>query len=161
MPSGLRGLNSKIDKLDLDKLLPVPVDLNKVSHVVKNHVVKKTKCNKLIKKVTTKVTNFTITETSDLVKKADYNTEMSKTEIEINDHDRAKYITTQQFNKLTADDFAGRLKKANLASKNDIPNFVNKTDFGNRLLSFNNRINPNKTKHVLVETGLNELSKEF
>ena len=44
-----------------------------------------------------------------------------------------------------------RLKQANLASKNDIANFVNKTDFDNQLLSFNKSINSNKTKRVLVE----------
>ena len=38
------------------------------------------------------------------------------------DHD--KYITTQEFNKLTADNFAERLKQGNLASENDIADFV-------------------------------------
>ena len=47
------------------------------------------------------------------------------------DHD--KYITTQEFNKLTAGDFTARLAQANLASKNDIANFVKKTDFDNKL----------------------------
>ena len=35
------NLKSKVDKLDVDKLVPVPVDLTKLSHVVKNNVVKK------------------------------------------------------------------------------------------------------------------------
>ena len=69
-------------------------------------------------------------------------------------------ITTQEFNKLTADDFKARLKQPNLASNNDMANLVNKTDFDNKLLSFNKRINSNKTKHVLVENELNELSKK-
>ena len=30
-----------MDKLDIDKLVPVPVDLSKLSYVVKNDVVKK------------------------------------------------------------------------------------------------------------------------
>ena len=42
------------------------------------------------------------------------------------DHDHGIYITTQKLNKLTADNFAARLKQANLASKNDIVNFVKK-----------------------------------
>ena len=33
---------TKVDKLDIDKLVPVPVDLSKLSDVVKNDVVKKT-----------------------------------------------------------------------------------------------------------------------
>ena len=36
------------------------------------------------------------------------------------DHDHDKYMTTQEFNKLTSDYFTARLKKGNLASKNDI-----------------------------------------
>ena len=31
----------QVDKVDIDKLAPVPVDLSKVSNVVKNDVVKK------------------------------------------------------------------------------------------------------------------------
>ena len=42
------------------------------------------------------------------------------------DHDHGIYIITQELNKLTADNFAARLKQANLASKNDIANFVKK-----------------------------------
>ena len=37
----LNNLKSKVDKLDVDKLVPVPVDLSKLSDVVKNDVVKK------------------------------------------------------------------------------------------------------------------------
>ena len=40
-------------------------------------------------------------------------------------------------------------------------NFVNKTDFDNKLLGFNKRINSNKTKHVLVENELNKLLKKL
>ena len=36
MPTNLSNLKSKGDKLGLDKLVPVPVDLSKISHVVKN-----------------------------------------------------------------------------------------------------------------------------
>ena len=37
----LAGLKAEIDKLDIEKLVPVPVDLSKLSDVVKNDVVKK------------------------------------------------------------------------------------------------------------------------
>ena len=37
----LANLKPEIDKSDIDKLAPVPVDLNKLSDVVKNDVVKK------------------------------------------------------------------------------------------------------------------------
>ena len=34
-------MGNKVDKLNVDKLIPVPVDLSKLSDVVKNDVVKK------------------------------------------------------------------------------------------------------------------------
>ena len=60
-------------------------------------------------------------------KKNDYNTKISANESKIvTDHD--KYITTQEFNKLT-ENFAPRLKKVNLANNSDIANFVKKNRF--------------------------------
>ena len=41
-------------------------------------------------------------------------------------HEHGKYITTQEFNKLTAENFAARLKQTNLANKADIDDFVEK-----------------------------------
>ena len=38
----LASLKTEVDKLDIDKFVPVPVDLSKLSDIVKNHVVKKT-----------------------------------------------------------------------------------------------------------------------
>ena len=49
--SNLAGLKTEVDKLDIDKLVHVPVDLSKLSDVVKNDVVKKTECKKLVTKV--------------------------------------------------------------------------------------------------------------
>ena len=34
-------MNSKVDKLDVDKLVPLAADLSKLSDVVRNNVVKK------------------------------------------------------------------------------------------------------------------------
>ena len=51
-----------------------------------------------------------MTKVSNLVKNSDYNTKISENENEItNDHDHDKYITTQEFNKLTAENFPTRL----------------------------------------------------
>ena len=47
----LANLKAEVDKLDIDKLVPVPVDLSKLSDVVKNDVVKKTVYDKLVAKV--------------------------------------------------------------------------------------------------------------
>ena len=41
LKTNVATLKSEVDKLDIDKLAPVPVDLSKVSDVVKYDVVKK------------------------------------------------------------------------------------------------------------------------
>ena len=66
-------------------------------------------------------------DTNDLVKKADYNTKIDENERKISNHD--KFITTQEFNKLTAENVAARLKQTKLASKDDVTNFVKKYIF--------------------------------
>ena len=48
-PTGLNSLKCKVNKLDVDKLVPVPVYLSKLSDVVKNNVVKKGVYNANIK----------------------------------------------------------------------------------------------------------------
>ena len=70
-----------------------------------------------------------ITHVNKLVKKTDYNTKINKIEKIITSDNHVKYITTPEFNKLTAENFTGRLAQANLATKSDIVNFLNRTDF--------------------------------
>ena len=66
--------------------------------------------------------------------------------------DNFKYITTQEFNKLTAENFEARLKQGNL---------VNKTDFDNKVTSFNKEITSNKTKHLEVQKELVKITKDY
>ena len=51
LKTNLANLKSEVDKLDVDKLKPIPTDLSKLSDVVKNDVVKKSDYNKLVTKV--------------------------------------------------------------------------------------------------------------
>ena len=44
----LASLKKEVDKLDIDKLVPVPVDLCKQSDAVKNDAIKKTVYDKLV-----------------------------------------------------------------------------------------------------------------
>ena len=183
-------MKTEVDKLDVDKLVPVPVDLGKLNDVVKNDVVKKDVYNAKMKNIEDKIpaiTNLTnaslnakinevkgeihnitnlatnvslnakinavkgeipnvtnlaattaltsenrIPNVINLVQKTDHNTKNSETENKITDYDHDKYITTP-VNKLTAENFAARPKQANLASKNDIANFIKKIDFDNKL----------------------------
>ena len=51
LKSNLASLKTEVDKLDIDKLKPVPIDLAKLTDLVKNDVVKKTEYNKLVNMV--------------------------------------------------------------------------------------------------------------
>ena len=51
LKTNLSNLKTEVDKLDINKLVPVPTDLSKLSNVVKNDVVKKNAYNKLVAKV--------------------------------------------------------------------------------------------------------------
>ena len=73
LKANVANLKTEVDKLDIDKLAPVPVDLSKLSDVVKNDVVKKTVYDKLA----AKVDNI---GTSDFVLKTENQTD--KTELE-------------------------------------------------------------------------------
>ena len=49
--TNLSSLKTEVDKLDIDKLVPLPTDLSKLYNVVKDGVVKKAVYNKLVAKV--------------------------------------------------------------------------------------------------------------
>ena len=171
-PSHLSNLKSKVDKLDVHKLVPVPIDLSKLSDVVKNDVVKKDVCNAKIKYIEDKIpdinnlaTNTTFNAKRNEVKNeilsiiniaaiVAFNSNINEakinmphitnlattaalTAIENKIPDHRKYITTPEFNKLTAENFAARLAQANLASKSNIANFVKKADFDDKLKKIN------------------------
>ena len=140
-------MKSKVAKLDVDKLVAVPVDLSKLSDAVKSNVVKKTENDELVKKVYT----FKTTDTSNLVTKTDCNTKINEIGKKITDYDHDKYITTQEFNKLTAEDITARLAQANLAGKNDIAGLLKKTDFIDKLKNINKKVTKNKIKHAETE----------
>ena len=103
LKTNLAGLKTEVDKIDADKLKTVPVDLDKLSNVVKNDVVKKTEYDKLVVKVngidTTNVVKKTkyekdgsdfedkitkidkkIPDIIDLVKKTDFNATITEVE---------------------------------------------------------------------------------
>ena len=52
-------MKSKVDKFGIDKLVPVPVDLNRLSNVVKNDVVKRDVCNDNIKNIEDEIPDIT------------------------------------------------------------------------------------------------------
>ena len=52
-------MKSEVDKLNVDKLVPLPVDLSKLSDEVKNDVVKKDIYNAKIKNIEDKIPDIT------------------------------------------------------------------------------------------------------
>ena len=78
LKTNLASLKTEVDKLDIDKLVPVPVDLSKLSDVVKNNIVKKTEYDKLVAKVDE-------IDTSGFVLKTNYDTDKSELENKIPD----------------------------------------------------------------------------
>ena len=73
LKTNLASLKPEVDKLDIDKLAPVAVDLRKLRDIIKNDVVGKAVYDKLV----AKVNNI---DTIDFVLKAKYQTD--KTELE-------------------------------------------------------------------------------
>ena len=59
LKSNLSNIKIKVDKLDVDKLVAVPVDLSKLSDLVKNYVVKKDVYNPKIKNTEDKIPDIT------------------------------------------------------------------------------------------------------
>ena len=83
LKTNLASLKTEVDKLDVDQLAPVPVDLSKLSDVVKNDVVKKAVYDKLAAKLNNIVT-------SDFVLRTNYQTE--KTELDKKIDDIANFV---------------------------------------------------------------------
>ena len=103
LKSNFINLKTEVYKLDIGKLVSIPVDLSKLSDAVKNDVVKKTEYNKLVTKVdNSDTTNFVkknkyekngsdfedkiskiakkISDISGLVKKTDFDTKVTEIE---------------------------------------------------------------------------------
>ena len=83
LKSNLANLKAKIDKIDIDRLKPVPADLSKPTNVVNNDVAK----NAYYKSVA-KVNNI---DTSSFVSKTKYYTDKSDLENKISDTDKKNF----------------------------------------------------------------------
>ena len=121
-------------------------------------LVKKLDCNAKIAEIENKIrsisalaTNAALTTVEDKIpnirslvkKKTDYDTKnatIEKIEKKLTSHDHDKYITTPEFNKLSAEVFDTRLRQADLLTK---------TDFDDKFKSVNQETNSNKTKHLI------------
>ena len=91
LKTNLTSLKPGVDKLDIGKIVSGPVDLSKLSDIVKNDVVKKAVYDKLA----AKVNNI---DTSDFVLKTKYQTD--KTELEKKIPDVTNFVKKTKFQML-------------------------------------------------------------
>ena len=118
LKTNLVSLKTEVDKLDIDKLVPVPVDLSKFSDVVKNNVLKKAVYDKLVDKVK----NINIGE---FVLKTKYQTD--KAELEKKIPDVTDFVKKKKLAELEnkIPDISGLTTKSALtAVENKIPDLV-------------------------------------
>ena len=91
LKTNLASLETEFDKLDIDKLAPVPVDSSKWSDVVRNDLAKRTVYEKLV----AKANNI---DTGDFVLKTKYNAD--KTELEKKIPDATDFIKKAKLTEL-------------------------------------------------------------
>ena len=149
LKTNLAILKTEVDKLDIDKLKPLPDDVSKLRNVVTNDVVKKTDYNAKITEMENKIPDISnlatkislntvenkIPDTSGLVKKTDYNTEITKIEDKIPDISNLaiKTALTSVENKIP--NISGLATKTSLTAVENkisvISNFATKTALTN------------------------------
>ena len=119
LKTNLVSLKTEVDKLDIDKLVPVPVDLSKPSDVVKIDVVQKAVYGKLVAKVNN-------TDTSDFVLKTKYQTDKAKLIKKIPDlSNLAKKAKLTELENKIPDVTSSATKTALTAVENKIPSVSN------------------------------------
>ena len=153
LKSHLASLKTEVDKLDINKLVPVPVDLSKLSDVVKNDVVKKTVYDKLVAKVNS-------IDTSGFVLKTKYDTDKSELENKI--PDTSGLVKKTDYNaKITEIEgkipsISGLATNAALtAVENQIPNIcslVKKTDYKTKIIETEKELtDDNHDKYITTQ----------
>ena len=159
LKTNLANLRTEVDKLDVDKLKTVPVDLSKLSNVVKSDVVKKTVYDKLVPKVNN-------INTSGLIKKTDYNTKI--TEIEDKIPNSNSFVKKTDCNtKITEieskiPDISGLATKTALTTvENKIPNItglVKKTNYNTKITDIENKLNNHNHDKYVATSEFNTLA---
>ena len=160
--TNLASLKTEVDKIDADKLKTVPVDLAKLSIVVKNDVVKKTEYNSL----KTKVDRI---DTTNFVLKIKYEKDGSDFEDKISKIDKR----IPDFNSLVKKtDFNAKVNEiesklpsvsglatnsALTAVENKIPDvssLVKKTNYNTKVIEIENKVNNHNHANMLLLQNL-------
>ena len=157
LKTNLANLKTEFDKLDIDKLKPLPNDVSKLSNEVTNEVVKKTDYNGKITKIENIIPNIynlatetalntienKIPDTSNLVKKVDYNTKIIEIEGKIPDISNlaTKTALTTVENKIP-----------------DVGNLVKKTDYNTKVTEIENTLNNDNHDKYIDTSESNKLA---
>ena len=130
LKTNLANLKTEVDKLDIDKLVPVPADLSKLSNVVNNEVVKKTEYDAKIKNIEDKIPDI-----SNLATKSNLNTKINEVKNEI--PSITGLATTS----------------ALTAVENKIPdtsNLVKKIDYNTKVTDIKNKLTDHNHDNILI-----------
>ena len=150
-------LKTEVDKLVIDKLLPVPVDLSKLSDAVKNNAVKKDVYDKLVAKVNS-------IDTSGFALKSKYDADKSELENKI--PDTSGFVKKTDYDSKISE-IEGKIPHVtNLATKTalttvknkipDVSNSVKKTDYVTKVTGIENKNNNhNHDKLLILESLIN------
>ena len=148
LKANLAHLKTEADKLDIDKLLPVPVDLSKLSDVVKNDVVKKALYDKLVAKVNN-------------IDTSDFKYQTDKTELENKIPDVSNLVKktklTELENKIQD---VSSLKRKSTTVENKIPsviNLVKKTEYNTKITDIENKLNNHNHDKYITTPEFNTL----
>ena len=157
LKTNLASLKTEVDKLDIDKLASVPVDLSKLSDVVKNDVVKKAVHNQLV----AKVNNI---DTSDFVLKSNYQTDKTELEKKIPDVTNLvkKAKLTELENKIS--DVSSLVTKIALTTvENKIPDvssLVKKTDYKTKITEIEKKLTDHNHHKYITTPEFNTLAED-
>ena len=157
LKTNLASLKTEVDKLDIDKLAPVRVDLSKLSYLLKNDVLKKAAYDKLF----AKVNNI---DTSDFVLKAKYQTDKTEFENKIPDVSnlvkKTKLIELE--NKIP--DVSSLATKTTLTVvENKIPSvssLVKKRNYNTKITEIENKLNNHNHDKYITTPEFNTLAAD-
>ena len=151
LESKLVSLKTEVDKVDIDKLVPVPVDLSKLSDVVK-----KTAYDKLVAKVNS-------IDASAFVLKTKYETDKSKIENK-NPDKKTDYNTKIAKIQGEVPNVRNLVTKATLTTiDNKIPSvssLAKKTDYNAKITEIENRLNNHNHEKYMTTPEFNTLAAD-
>ena len=153
----LGALKSEVDKIDVDKLKTIPVDLAKLSNVVKNDVVKKTDYNTKVTSIENQiagVTKNTLDNLGDItkLKAVDANNFVLKTKL-VSD------VTTLETKIDTVDKKISDI--SGLATKTSLTSYLQTATFNSKVTEVENKIKATDIIAKSANTKINTIKRDL